>query len=60
MAAATFVSMHIKMIKPLSNAKRKPEEILKSDEVSWSGILETEDYDELVYKLKLKYLRQGI
>jgi len=34
------------------------EEILKSDEVSWAGILETEDYEELVYKLKLKYLRQ--
>ncbi len=34
------------------------EEILKSDEVSWAGILETEDYEELVYKLELKYLQQ--
>jgi ATP:corrinoid adenosyltransferase len=34
------------------------EEILKSGEVSWSRILEVVNYDELVYKLTLKYLRQ--
>ena len=33
-------------------------EILKNGEVSWTRILETSDYDELVYKLTLKYLRQ--
>jgi hypothetical protein len=32
------------------------EEILKKGEVSWARILT--DYDELVYKLTLKYLRQ--
>jgi hypothetical protein len=34
------------------------EEILKKGEVSWTRILEITDYDELVYKLTLKYLRQ--
>jgi hypothetical protein len=34
------------------------EEILKKVEVSWARILEITDYDELVYKLTLKYLRQ--
>ena len=34
------------------------EEILKTGEVSWKRILEVTDYDELVYKLTLKYLRQ--
>ena len=34
------------------------EEILKKGEVSWARILEGTDYDELVYKLTLKYLRQ--
>ncbi len=33
-------------------------EILKKGEVSWARILEITDYDELVYKLTLKYLRQ--
>ena len=33
-------------------------EILMKGEVSWSRILETAGYDELVYKLTLKYLRQ--
>jgi hypothetical protein len=33
------------------------EEILKTGEVSWKRILEVTDYDELVYKLTLKYLR---
>jgi hypothetical protein len=33
-------------------------EILKKGEVSWMRILEVADYDELVYKLTLKYLRQ--
>jgi len=34
------------------------EEISKSVEVSWKRVLEVTDYDELVYKLTLKYLRQ--
>jgi hypothetical protein len=33
-------------------------EISKKGEVSWGRILEVADYDELVYKLTLKYLRQ--
>jgi hypothetical protein len=33
------------------------EEILKTGEVSWKRVLEVTDYDELVYKLTLKYLR---
>ena len=32
---------------------------LKSGKVSWTRILETGDYDELVYKLTSKYLIQG-
>jgi hypothetical protein len=43
-------------------ARKKTEllsgEILKKGEVSWARILEGTDYDELVYKLTLKYLRQ--
>ena len=34
------------------------EEISNSGEVSWKRVLEVTDYDELVYKLTLKYLRQ--
>jgi hypothetical protein len=34
------------------------EEILEKGEVSWGRIMEMADYDELVYKLTLKYLRQ--
>ena len=33
-------------------------EVLKTGEVSWKRVLEVTDYDELVYKLTLKYLRQ--
>ncbi|MFL6379396.1 MAG: hypothetical protein ACJ72R_18340 [Nitrososphaeraceae archaeon] len=33
-------------------------EVSKTDEVSWKRVLEVTDYDELVYKLTLKYLRQ--
>ena len=33
-------------------------EISKTSEVSWKRVLEVTDYDELVYKLTLKYLRQ--
>jgi hypothetical protein len=33
-------------------------EILEKGEVSWARILEVANYDELVYKLTLKYLRQ--
>ena len=32
-------------------------EILEKGEVSWARILEVVNYDELVYKLTLKYLR---
>lgn len=31
----------------------------QTGEVSWSEILESADHDELVYKLTLKYLREG-
>ena len=34
------------------------EEISKNGEVFWRRVLEVTDYDELVYKLTLKYLRQ--
>jgi hypothetical protein len=34
------------------------EEISRYGEVSWNRVLEVTDYDELVYKLTLKYLRQ--
>ena len=34
------------------------EEVSKTGEVSWKRVLEVTDYDELVYKLSLKYLRQ--
>ena len=40
------------------NTELLSHEILKNGEVSWTRILETADYDELVYKLTLKYLRQ--
>ncbi len=40
------------------NTELLSDEILKNGEVSWARILETADYDELVYKLTLKYLRQ--
>jgi hypothetical protein len=33
-------------------------EVSKNGEVSWKRVLEVADYDELVYKLTLKYLRQ--
>ena len=33
-------------------------ELLEKGEVSWARILEVSNYDELVYKLTLKYLRQ--
>jgi len=34
------------------------EEISNAGEVSWRRVLDLTDYDELVYKLTLKYLRQ--
>jgi hypothetical protein len=40
------------------NTELLSEEILKKGEVSWPRILEMTDYNELVYKLTLKYLRQ--
>jgi intein/homing endonuclease len=33
-------------------------EVSNSGEVSWKRVLEITEYDELVYKLTLKYLRQ--
>ena len=33
-------------------------EVPKTGEVSWKSVLEVTDYDELVYKLTLKYLRR--
>ncbi len=40
------------------NTESLSEEISRKGEVSWARILEVADYDELVYKLTLKYLRQ--
>jgi hypothetical protein len=40
------------------NTELLSHEISKNSEVSWTRILEMADYDELVYKLTLKYLRQ--
>jgi hypothetical protein len=40
------------------NTELLSDEILKNGEVSWARILEMAEYDELVYKLTLKYLRQ--
>jgi hypothetical protein len=40
------------------NTELLSDEILVKGEVSWARILETAGYDELVYKLTLKYLRQ--
>ena len=34
------------------------EEISNTGEVSWKRVLDLTNYDELVYKLTLKYLRQ--
>ena len=34
-------------------------EISNRGEISWTRILEVTDYDELIYKLTLKYLRQN-
>jgi hypothetical protein len=33
-------------------------EVSETGEVSWKRVLKVTDYDELVYKLTLKYLRQ--
>jgi hypothetical protein len=40
------------------NTELLSDEILAKSEVSWARILEITDFDELVYKLTLKYLRQ--
>jgi len=40
------------------NTELLSDEILKNGEISWARILEVANYDELVYKLTLKYLRQ--
>jgi hypothetical protein len=40
------------------NTELLSKEVLEKGEVSWARILEIADYDELVYKLTLKYLRQ--
>jgi hypothetical protein len=46
----------------MNYSRWKPEllsdEISNAGEVSWKRVLELTDYDELVYKLTLKYLRQ--
>ncbi len=40
------------------NTELLSKEISTSGEVSWARILEVAKYDELIYKLTLKYLRQ--
>ena len=51
-----------KTIQQCRQEARKTTELLsevpKTGEVSWKRVLEVTDYDELVYKLTLKYLRQ--
>ena len=51
-----------KQWKSADEKQEKPEllseEISNTGEVSWKRVLEVTDYDELVYKLTLKYLRQ--
>jgi hypothetical protein len=42
----------------IQNTEFLSKEILEKGEVSWARILEAANYDELVYKLTLKYLRQ--
>ncbi len=41
-----------------NNTEILSKEILEKGEVSWERIMEVADFDELVYKLTLKYLRQ--
>jgi hypothetical protein len=41
------------------NTEILSDKILEKGEVSWTRVLEVADHDELVYKLTLKYLRQG-
>ena len=40
------------------NSEFLSKEILEKGEVSWAKILELVNYDELLYKLTLKFLRQ--
>jgi hypothetical protein len=40
------------------NADSLSEEIYKLGEISWKRVLDSANYDELIYKLTLKYLRQ--
>jgi hypothetical protein len=40
------------------NTRALSKEILENGEVSWARVLDMASYDELVYKLTLKYLRQ--
>ena len=51
-----------KQWKSADKKQEKPEllseEISNTGEISWKRVLELTDYDELVYKLTLKYLRQ--
>ena len=62
---AALVAMITRMAKQWRSVDRKQEklellseEISNTGEVSWKRVLEITDYDELVYKLTLKYLRQ--
>ena len=45
-------------VEALQKTEILSKEILEKGEVSWGRILELAEYDELVYKLTLKYLRQ--
>ena len=52
-----------KTIEQCRQEARKTTELLSKElsetgEVSWKRVLEVTEYDELVYKLTLKYLRQ--
>ena len=58
------VSVLIKMEKPLMNAKKFQmktdfkNQIIENNKILWTEILDTEAYDELIYKLTLKFLRR--
>jgi hypothetical protein len=52
--AKQWSSVDKKQEKPQNYYQKK----FQSGKVSWKRVLEVTDYDELVYKLTLKYLRQ--
>ena len=59
----THAYKHGKTMEECRQEARKTKELLSEEisntgEVSWKRVLDLTNYDELVYKLTLKYLRQ--